>query len=58
MHFDKLFSRLAVERPQSLGTTPVGCEGIRPEDTFDSDYGRLLDRVFENAGKGGAPGGT
>jgi len=22
------------------------CEGIGPEDTFDGDYGRLLDRVY------------
>lgn len=44
--FDKLFSGIAVERPKLLvrGDT-TGCESIGPEDTFDGDYGRLLDRV-------------
>ena len=27
----------------------TGCENIGPEDTFDADYGRLLERVY---GKG------
>ena len=44
--FDKLFSGIAVERPKYVaGHIPAGCEGIGPEDTFDGDYGRLLDRV-------------
>jgi hypothetical protein len=46
--FDKLFTGLAVERPAGLvrGDT-TGCEDIGPEDTFDGDYGRLLDRAYE-----------
>jgi hypothetical protein len=48
--FDRLFTGIAVERPAwvaEYGTT--GCEGISPEETFDRDYGRLLDRAYERA---------
>jgi hypothetical protein len=46
--FDKLFSGLACERPSSLPLGDrTGCEDIGPEDTFDGDYGRLLDRAYE-----------
>jgi site-specific DNA recombinase len=43
--FDKLFSGLTVERPTGL-TGREGTEDIGVEDTFDGDYGRLLDRAF------------
>ena len=42
--FDKLFTGIAVERPAGEDCI-TGAEGIGPEDTFDGDYGRLLDRV-------------
>jgi len=46
--FDKLFTGIAVERPKWLegykGVT--GTEHIGPEDTFDGDYGRLLERAY------------
>ncbi|MCK7529231.1 MAG: hypothetical protein MZV64_72590 [Ignavibacteriales bacterium] len=29
--------------------TRTGCEGITPEDTFDAEYGRLLDRASDGA---------
>lgn len=45
--FDKLFTGLACEPPASLDRTDrTGCEDIGPEDTFDGDYGRLLDRAY------------
>jgi hypothetical protein len=44
--FDKLFTGIAVERPAGLDNAPLGCEGIGPEDTFDGDYGRLLERAY------------
>jgi hypothetical protein len=44
--FDKLFTGIAVERPKSVDPNDMsGKEGIGDEDTFDGDYGRLLDRV-------------
>ncbi len=46
--FDKLFTGIAVERPTWIVPGDItGCGNIGPEDTFDGDYGRLLDRVFE-----------
>ena len=42
--FDKPFSGLAVETPKGTGT--AGTEGIGIEDTYDGDYGRLLDRAY------------
>lgn len=46
---DKLFTGLAVERPKGLVRDEAGCEGIGPEDTFDGDYGRLLEQVYVKA---------
>jgi len=50
--FDKLFTGIALA-PLAVGTyddlirdAGKGCEHIRPEDTPDGDYGRLLDRVY------------
>ncbi|MCU1381814.1 MAG: hypothetical protein JWL71_511 [Acidobacteria bacterium] len=47
--FDKLFTGIAVETLPWVKeyTGRTGAEGIGPEDTFDGDYGRLLDRAYE-----------
>ena len=45
--FDRLFTGIAVRRPLALDRADLtGTEGIGPDDTGDSDYGRLLDRVY------------
>ena len=45
--FDKLFAGIASPRPKSLDPNDLtGTEQIGPEDTFDGDYGRLLDRFY------------
>jgi hypothetical protein len=53
--FDKLFVGIAVEPPAWIGSTEAPTFG--PEDTFDGDYGRLLERaheqLLEKRGKGG-----
>ena len=49
--FDKLFTGIAVPRPTWLVPDATGTEDIGPEDTFDGDYGRLLDRAY--AGRNG-----
>jgi hypothetical protein len=43
--FDKLFTGIAVETPKWVkeSTSRERCEDIGPEDTFDGDYGRLLE---------------
>jgi site-specific DNA recombinase len=60
--FDKLFTGLAMERPKGEDEGFLGSEGIGPEDTFDGDYGRLLEAAYRSAanyGKGVAsPAGT
>ena len=43
--FDKLFSGVAVQRPAFIEQGNRGAEHIGPEDTFDGDYGRLLEGV-------------
>ena len=51
--FDKLFTGVTIERPPWLGRwegDTLGLEDIGPEDTFDGDYGRLLERA-QNRGK-------
>ena len=46
--FEKLFTGIVCERPKGLVPGDrTGCEGITPEDTFDAEYGRLLDRASE-----------
>jgi hypothetical protein len=56
--FDKLFLGVAVERPPWIPATIEGIEHIGPEDTFDGDYGRLLEAA-QNRGKGlASPTGT
>jgi hypothetical protein len=53
--FDKLFTGIAVERPAWI---PAGGPGhIGPEDTFDGDYGRLLELAQSGLGVT-APMGT
>ena len=47
--FDKLFLGVAVETKREV--SDEGTEHIGPEDTFDADYGRLLEAV-QNRGKG------
>ena len=44
-----LFSGIVVERPGFIEPGIRGTEHIGPEDTFDGDYGRLLERA---CGKG------
>jgi DNA invertase Pin-like site-specific DNA recombinase len=43
--FDKLFAGIVVERPTFIPHTSNGTEHIGVEDTFDGDYGRLLERA-------------
>jgi hypothetical protein len=43
--FDKLFSGVVVRHPAYVEESSWGTEHIRPQDTFDADYGRLLERV-------------
>ena len=51
--FDKLFTGIAVETPAWIkaSTTRRGFEDTTPEDTNDGDYGRLLERAYENSVK-------
>ena len=44
--FDKLFSGIVVPRPAFIEQGNRGAEHIGPEDTFDADYGRLLEAVY------------
>ena len=48
--FDKLFTGIAVERPAGIDDGVLGCEHIGPEDTFDGDYGRLLEAATMRKG--------
>lgn len=43
--FDKLFTRVAAPRPSWLPTAD-GPSHLGPEDTYDADYGRVLERVY------------
>ena len=51
--FDKLFTGIAVETPAwaKNRTWKTGPEDIDPENTFDGDYGRLLERAYEKSVK-------
>lgn len=51
--FDKLFTGIAVETPAWIktSTSRKGFEDTTPEDTFDGDYGRLLERAYEKSVK-------
>lgn len=51
--YDKLFSGIVVPRPAFIPTGNVGAEHIGAEDTFEGDYGRLLERATAAAASGG-----
>jgi len=55
--FDKLFTGIAVETPAYIkaSKTRRGFEDTTPEDTFDGDYGRLLDQAAQTAREGWRP---
>ena len=53
--FDQLFSGIAVPRPSFIEYGNRGVEHLTPEDTFDADYGQLLERVCKVTVRGGAP---
>jgi hypothetical protein len=53
--FDKLFSGIAVERPSFIPRGARGTEHITPDDTLDSDYGRLLERICGTTENGWRP---
>jgi hypothetical protein len=44
--FDKLFSGIVAKRPAFIEQSNRGAEHIGLEDTFDGDYGRLLESVY------------
>jgi len=48
--FDKLFGGISVRRPEGLDPTDrTGCDGIGPDDTWDRDFGKLVDDVYTSA---------
>jgi hypothetical protein len=53
--FDRLFTGIAVETPKwvKAHTGPTGAEDIQPHDTYDSDYGEMLDRAAKKHAEGG-----
>ncbi|HVL69274.1 MAG TPA: recombinase family protein [Vicinamibacterales bacterium] len=51
--FDKLFTGVAVERPAFIPESREGWEHLTAEDTFDADYGRLLERAYERYARSG-----
>ena len=49
--FDKLLSGVACELPSLVNPDDNrGKEHLTPEDTFDGDYGRLLERAYDGKG--------
>jgi hypothetical protein len=45
--FDKLFTGIAFARPKDIDSNDkTGIEDLGPEDTFDGDYGRLLEHIY------------
>ena len=55
--FDKLFTGIMAPMPAFLaGETATGAAHIPPQDTFDADYGRLLEQAAQGCVKwGGVP---
>ena len=52
--FDRLFSGVAVPKPKWVKDGDRrGTEHIGPDDTFDGDYGRLLEKKLKNSLRGG-----
>jgi hypothetical protein len=47
--FDKLFSGIVADRPKFIPHGNCGAEHIGSEDTFDGDYGRLLEGAHKLA---------
>ena len=47
--FDRLFTGIAVTRPVGIDHAPIGCEDITAENTFDGDYGRMLEAAAARA---------
>ena len=46
--FDRLFTGIIVKRPDFIRLGDLGgTEHIGVEDTFDGDYGRLLERAYQ-----------
>ena len=44
---ESLFTGIAVERPRSLDTNDrTSTEGITSDDTFEADFGKLLENVY------------
>jgi transcriptional regulator with XRE-family HTH domain len=51
--FDRLFSGITISAPKHVDRNDrSGTAHIGPEDTFEGDYGRLLDRVYKNNAEG------
>lgn len=48
--FEKLFSGLACTPPAFVETGTAGTLGIDPADTFDADYGRILEAALTRKG--------
>ena len=47
--FDRIFSGVAVPKPKWVQSGDTrGTEHIGPDDTFDGDYGRLLEKKLKN----------
>ena len=44
--YDRLFTRLVAPRPAYVPEGTTGWEHLRPEDTLDADYGRVLERAY------------
>ena len=50
--FDKLFTGMTLEpAPDYIPKSRRGFEDMSPEDTFDGDYGRLLERAHQKREK-------
>ena len=43
--FDKLFTGIVVERPSRVEGSQRGVDHLGPEDTYEGDYGRLLEQA-------------
>jgi len=44
--FDRLFAGIVSKRPTWIPEGTEGTDHIGPEDTFDADYGRLLEKAY------------
>jgi hypothetical protein len=55
--YDKLLRGIVPPRPAFIETGNRGAEHIGPEETFDGDYGRLLERVQNHGKRVSSPAG-